>query len=66
MKNAGCNVIFRDCPTKGWTGGHPMGTTDTIFTLVTMLMFAIIVLSATVFRSVNSLSSQSWLLGGFR
>jgi hypothetical protein len=40
-----------------------MGTTDTIFTLVTMAMFAIIVLSATMFRAVNCLSLQIMVTG---
>jgi hypothetical protein len=40
-----------------------MGTTDTIFTLVTMVKLAIIVLSATMFRAVYSLSSQIMVTG---
>jgi hypothetical protein len=35
-----------------------MGITDTIFKLVTVVKFAIIVLSATMFLAINILSSQ--------
>jgi hypothetical protein len=40
-----------------------MGTTDTIFTLVTMVKIAIIVFSTTMFRAVNILSLQIMVTG---